>query len=643
MKNICLLFLVLLTGSFHNIAGQTIPASEYSGKELPALNKKLAAGWNTWNTRSVLSHVLLPEYFAINLQLKNNRSGEILEEALIGRRSENGKAVEKITPGDHAYDGSYTSLEIEWQGARALIQSAVADNNLVLLITPLQKNDSVVLIVQPAMLWDKKGEISKTKDIISVKTITSSIKVYITGNGDRSSSLKDNYSSSFLSNAKTGLSTGERKSIPQIEAVIRASKAKQEARKIKYRELPDVYNAMQRVLAWDVIYEPVHKRVIAPVSRIWNAGMWNGWVLFDWDTYFSSYMLSLDNKELAYSNAIAITHEITAGGFIPNFAAGLSKSNDRSQPPVGSLIIKELYKKYKEKWLLHEVFNDLLTWNRWWDSNRQLNGFLCWGSSPYKPAPTEPEWLTTEINKIQGAKWESGLDNSPMYDDVAFDTTKHIMLLADVGLMSLYINDCDNLAEIAEVIGKPDVAKEIKSRKAKYTASLQLLWDEKSGMFLNKNLENNQLSYRLSPTLFYPLLSGVATQQQADRMIREHFYNPAEFFGEYIIPSIARNDKAYKDQDYWRGRIWAPMNFLAYLGIRKYILPDARKDLVEKSKNLILKSWLSEGAVYENYNGTTGQGDDVGNSDKFYHWGALLSCISLIEEGYMEKPEDAIK
>jgi hypothetical protein len=41
--------------------------------------------------------------------------------------------------------------------------------------------------------------------------------------------------------------------------------------------------------------------------------------------------------------------------------------------------------------------------------------------------------------------------------------------------------------------------------------------------------------------------------------------------------------------------------------------------------------------VFENYSADTGAGDDVGNSDKFYHWGALLSFISLMEEGYFNK------
>jgi hypothetical protein len=57
--------------------------NESRGSELTELNARLNKGWNKWNTRSVLSHVLLPEGFALNLQLKDNQSGDILKEALI--------------------------------------------------------------------------------------------------------------------------------------------------------------------------------------------------------------------------------------------------------------------------------------------------------------------------------------------------------------------------------------------------------------------------------------------------------------------------------------------------------------------------------------------------------------------------------
>jgi len=63
------------------------------------LNRRLVSGWNTWNTRSVLAHVCLPEGAAFNLGLKDYASDEHLQEALIGRQ---GKDDEQIVPGPRA-------------------------------------------------------------------------------------------------------------------------------------------------------------------------------------------------------------------------------------------------------------------------------------------------------------------------------------------------------------------------------------------------------------------------------------------------------------------------------------------------------------------------------------------------------------
>jgi glycogen debranching enzyme len=115
-------------------------------------------------------------------------------------------------------------------------------------------------------------------------------------------------------------------------------------------------------------------------------------------------------------------------------------------------------------------------------------------------------------------------------------------------------------------------------------------------------------------------------------MVKEHFYNPEEFWGDYILPSIARNDPAYTGRDYWRGSIWAPMNFLVYMGFRNYELPGARKVLALKSRELLLKEWQDKGFVRENYHAETGT-DPGARSNPFYHWGALLGMIDLMENG----------
>jgi putative isomerase len=627
---ICILIPILIScnsANTRNGFGQ----DDYTGEELAALKTQIARGWNTWDTRSVLTHVLLPEGFALDLKLKDNQSGEILEDALIGRGTYGYE--EHVTPGPHAYDGSYTELELEWRDIHVRVQSATEHNELYLLITPISALQGDSLIIVPQMLWEREGDIGIDRNLISAPGPLSTTKVYL--NGDTGLTGPENLKVSL--GQEIAITSGMPRSQEEVKAAITRAKASLEKGKTEFSKAAEIYEAMQTVLAWDIIYEPTHDRVIAPVSRRWNVG-WEGWILFDWDTYFAAYMFSLDNREHAYANAIAITKEITEVGFIPNFGSARCTSEDRSQPPVGSFVVKEIYRKYQEKWFLHEVFDELLSWNRWWPEYRDVEGYLCWGSDSYEHSEL-PEWLERGIAAKQGAMWESGLDNSPMFDDAVFDTVRHRLMQADVGLMSFYILDCQSLSEIASVLDKKDVARELNERAEIYSKKLETLWNDEFGLYLNKNLFTGEFSYRLSPTLFYPLLARVPSQAQAERMMKEHFYNPEEFWGENILPSIARNDEAYKDNLYWRGRIWAPMNFLVYLGIRNYELPVAERDLVDKSRNLLLQSWLEERHVYENYSAETGRGDDAGMSDKFYHWGALLGFIGIMDEGYVPSPQ----
>jgi putative isomerase len=608
---------------------------DYTGKEFKALNDKLSKGWNTWDTWSVLCHALLPESFAVNLELLNHQSGDTLKQALIGREGFGSK--EHVIPGPHAYDGSYTELIVEWHKMRVKIQTASHNREFFLLISPVQYLSDDSLIVRPKMLWGRTGSITINNGKIKANTPSGIIDLAIVGG--QYTATADHLTLSMREVA--ALSTDPSKSTKDVEKIINEAREKFIAGRLVYKDASELYNSIQTSLSWNVIYEPTKDRVITPVSRLWNVG-WKGWTLFEWDTYFAAYMLALDSKELAYANTIAMTKEITKSGFVPNFGSSVSTSEDRSEPPVGALIVKEIYKKYKEKWFLNEIFDDLLRWNRWWANNRDIDGYLCWGSDPYVPGNI-PAYLIRGIGTKKGAQWESGLDNSPMWDDAVFDSVKHRMMLADVGLMSLYITDCRSLSEIASVLGKTQIAKELTERAEKYAKKLQTLWDDQFGLYLNKDLITGKFSYHLSPTLFYPLLAQVPDQKQASRMMKEHYYNSNEFFGEYIMPSIARNDKGYKDNKYWRGRIWAPMNFLVYLGIRNYELPEAKKDMVEKSKKLLLKSWVGESHVYENYNAETGRGNDAGMSDSFYHWGALLGFMDLIEKKYVPSPQAKVK
>ena len=638
-------------------AGQADPGSRPA--EYQRTQERLARGWNTWDVHSVATQVLLPEGLAIHVGMKHNSTlngDAFLGDVLIGRQD---KGAEVVTPGPHAWDGSYTELTVEWKGHKWRVESAHAGDDLVVLATPLLLATKAESAVAPTVvfsvnyMWNGLGTVMKSGDHIAAKT-----SVLGSAHAKETNVFCTCYNSLFYTRAgyidvpaggpyfkaeltdPVGLSTGKDHSLDEIQALIAHEKvAYEESIKAAGKNGP-ILDAIQTTLGWDTIYEPEKMRVISPVSRVWSVG-WGGYVLFDWDTFFAATMAGIGDKDLAYANALETLYEETPQGFVPNYArAGNWKSFDRSEPPVGAITVLGLYRQFHDRWFLDAAFEPLLKWNRWWAEHRDIDGYLTWGSDA-ENLPKNPD--DGSVGTWQGAIFESGLDNSPMYDGTTYNAQTHLLEYADVGLMSMYIADCDALAEIADSLQKSSDAKELRDRSARYRAKLATMWNEKAGMFLNKNLHTGENSTRLSPTNFYPMLAHAATAEQAKTMVEKHLLNTNEFWGEWVIPSIARNDPAFHDQEYWRGRIWGPMNYLVYLGLSNYDDAATRKEFAQKSYSLFLKEWNEKGHVHENYNAILGTGDDVSSSDRFYHWGALLGYVQYLEQSSQAKQSPQTK
>jgi putative isomerase len=605
--------------------------------EYDAVQKRLARGWNTWDVHSVTTQVLLPEGLAIHVGMKHNSTlngDAFLANALIGRLE---PGAEIVTPGPHAWDGSYTELTVEWKSHRWRVQSGHAGSDLVLLVSPLDSNGvglPATVVFSVDYLWNRPGTVSHNSDAIEARDSSATVAIYCTCDRAESetSVAVPPGGAHFVADltGSVGVSTGTRRSIAQIEATLDKQRSEFSLSLEPEAKRKPILDVIETTMGWDTIYEPEKERVVTPVSRVWSEG-WGGYVLFGGDTFFAAGLAGSGDPDLAYANSIEMLREATPAGFVPNYArAGGWKSFDRSEAPVGAIVVLDLYEKYHERWFVEDAFTPLLKWNRWWAEHRDLDGYLTWGSDgENRPESVDDRWRGT----WQAALWESDLDNSPMYDGATYNPQTHLLEYADVGLMSLYVADCNALAQMAALLGKTTEAKELGERGARYRAKLETLWDADAGIFLNRNLHTGEKSLRLSPTNFYPLLAKVATGAQAHTMIEKHLMNPREFWGEWVIPSIARNDPAFGDQNYWRGRIWGPMNYLVYLGLRNYPAEKVRRGLLaERSYALFAKEWMEKRHVHENYNAITGTGDDVSNSDRFYHWGALLGYVEYLEQ-----------
>jgi hypothetical protein len=119
-----------------------LAAAQPNAPQYVQMQQEMARGWNTWNTRSVTSLVLLPQGLSINLGIKHNAiyQESWLPEILIGRQ---GADAEQVFPGIHTSvphnpGGRYTDLSIRWRGHEMRVQSATEQNDLVLLVTPLK-------------------------------------------------------------------------------------------------------------------------------------------------------------------------------------------------------------------------------------------------------------------------------------------------------------------------------------------------------------------------------------------------------------------------------------------------------------------------------------------------------------------------
>lgn len=385
--------------------------------------------------------------------------------------------------------------------------------------------------------------------------------------------------------------------------------------------------AIGNSMFWNTLYASSTGLIFPSISRHW-AHNWGGWVVGEWDCFFGSLLASLEDKSQTAASIKAILLAETDTGVVPNIAAASGITPDRSQPPVGSYVTWKVYQRIQDRALLEWAYPRLKKWHEWWFHDRgdgqpwrdgKRDGLLEWGSDRGSTASSGGRGF------LQAAKWESGMDDSPMYDEATYDPKTYTMNLYDVGLNSLYALDAECLAKIAAILGEADDAQKFAVEYEHMKPLIrEKLWNDHDGIYENRFWDGH-FSKRLSPTNFYPLFAGIATPEQAERMVKEHLLNKKEFWGTYVVPTIARNDPAFPDQNYWRGDIWGPTNYMVYEGITRYGFDEVALEYAQKNYNLFMDDWKINQHDNEQYHAWGGNG----GGDTHYTWGALLQLAAL--------------
>lgn len=605
------------------------------------LYASIAQGWNNWDVASVTASVLLPQKLRVNVAMVIPERNAYSEDSLW-------EQIEDF--GEHSIDGSYTSVTIKYMERNWLVETTASGDELLIRVKPLSQCHRSYVMLEVSNIWNGNLAISYESD--GVLAQDGEEQYYIRTLNQRIA-LPWNPSYKFTIAARDDepvyFTVNSEKSRAEIDAALSAAKESWLENTIRSEgDMGEALAAMRRSLLWNLVYDCRNERPITPVSRNWcrkRGRHFGDYVIFEWDTFFASLLYGLFDKNMAYATFFSMLEEITPEGLIPNFGSGTGQSRDRSEPQVGAMCAWKLYQQFGEKWFLEECFDRLLTWNRWRFESRDFNedGLLELASTPYDAdydeivangAPSYdgiPERVTKEDSShgYRGAKWESGLDNSPMWDRAVYNKELHCMELSYVGLNALMVVDCKMLAKIGrEIEVDEEVIQELENRAQVLAGKIQKeLWCEEKGCFLNRHW-SGEFDPAMAPTHFYTWMTGIVSREQGEKMLA-HLLNPEEFWGEYVLPMIARNDPSYDDQAYWRGRIWAPTNYLVGEALLCAGYRDVWLELVKKGFSMFIKAWKEKGIVGENYNASTGEAAEKADSDKFYHWGALLVYMAV--------------
>lgn len=358
------------------------------------------------------------------------------------------------------------------------------------------------------------------------------------------------------------------------------------------------------------IYSSDNHRLAHSVSRGWANGDPNKAPYFCWDSFFTANLACLDDPRTAEDTVRAILSYQTSEGLVPNFAHWVAPpSNDRSQPPVGALCVWKMYERWGNKAFLKEVYPKLAKWHEWWPKARDGNhdGLLEWGTAT-------GDW--------QNAQYETGWD-----DNLHFAGTKMAGASMDanaIDLNSLWSMDAEYLARMARVLGHKDDAAHFGSEHEQMNRRInEKLWNEKLGMYCSR-LWNGEFLTRLTPMNFYPLIAGAPDATRAGRVMAV-LTDSHKFWGTWVLPTLAYDDPDYHQQEYWRGDIWAPVNYLMFQGLKRYATPAQRMDYAQKCVALFMNNWKTLGVCGENYLST----DGTQNRDPHYTWGGLLNLIGI--------------
>ena len=220
-------------------------------------------------------------------------------------------------------------------------------------------------------------------------------------------------------------------------------------------------------------------------------------------------------------------------------------------------------------------------------------------------------------------------------------------------LNCLMLRELEAAAYLCDALQLDEVGLHLKRDAESLKAVIQEhCWDERDGFFYSVDLNLlpvdhtawlhsgyprhwNTLIQRIGVwTGFMALWAGIATPDQAERIVQEHYRNEKTFNAPFGVRSLSKMEKMYSirasgNPSSWLGPIWGIVNYMTFRGLVKYGFDSDARSLAEKMITLFGRDLERFGALHEYYQPENGE--PILNRG-FQNWNFLvLNMIAWLE------------
>lgn len=367
-------------------------------------------------------------------------------------------------------------------------------------------------------------------------------------------------------------------------------------------------------------------------------------VLWDWDSWLSNVALrqilleigddQASDRSLVYEQGCVLNFLAWGGmdGWIP-ILIGRNAQITRPTAPVQENMHKPVLAQHAAfivqqcgdaKWLREKMYFLLTFLNNYASHHRHASGLYFW-----------------QTDKM------IGVDNDPCTYFRPHQSSGSIYLNC------LMYMELQAAAFLCERLNLDEVALHLRQDAAALKSAIhEHCWDERDGFFYSVDLNLLSVDHtawlhsgypRHWSTLiqrigvwsgFLALWAGIATPEQAERVVVEHYRNEKTFNAPYGVRSLSKLEKMYSirasgNPSSWLGPIWGVVNYMTFRGLVRYGFDDDARSLAEKTIRLFGRDLERFGALHEYYQPENGE--PILNRG-FQNWNYLvLNMIAWLE------------